>query len=263
NDLARQLIDAKSQLGAVREKYASDHPDVQQLERLVASLETAMRDAPLTSEAVRADPDNPAYIQVNSQREASINERTSLQKKNSVLRERIADYERRLAASPEVAREYSTIMREMENAQLKYSEVRQKQMEATLAQNLETERKGERFTLIEPPMAPEEPASPNRPALVVMGVLLSFGAAVGLVLLLEVLDTSIRSRRDIEALVSVPPLAVLPWIETPVERAVKTRFRRWSLAGAATSVVGAVVMVHFLYRPLDVLWAVAWRRFFG
>lgn len=263
NDLARQLSDAKSQLAAAREKYAADHPDVQQLERLVASLETAMRDAPLTSEAVRADPDNPAYIQVSAQREASINERTALQTKNSITRARIADYERRLAASPEVAREYSGIMREMENAQLKYSEVRQKQMEATLAKNLETERKGERFTLIEPPLAPEKPASPNRLALVVMGVLLSFGAAVGLVLLLEVMDTSIRSRRDVEALVSVPPLAVLPWIETPAERAAKTRFRRLSLAGAATTVVAAVVMVHFLYRPLDVLWAVAWRRFFG
>ncbi len=263
NDLARQLSDAKSQLTAAREKYASDHPDVQQLERLVASLETAMRDAPLTSEAVRADPDNPAYIQVNAQREASVNEREALQKKSGVLRARIADYERRLAASPEVAREYSSIMREMENAQLKYSEVRQKQMEATLAKNLETERKGERFTLIEPPMAPEEPASPNRLAVVLIGVLFSFGASVGIVLLLEAMDTSIRGRRDIEALIAVPPLAVLPWIETPAERAAQTKFRRLSLAGAATSVVAAVVMVHFLYRPLDVLWAVAWRRFFG
>jgi uncharacterized protein involved in exopolysaccharide biosynthesis len=263
NDLARQLTDAKSQLGAAREKYASDHPDVQQLERLVASLETALREAPLTSEAVRADPDNPAYIQVSAQREASINERTSLQSKNSVTRARLADYERRLAASPEVAREYSGMVREMENAQLKYSEVRQKQMEATLAKNLEVERKGERFTLIEPPMAPEAPASPNRLALVIIGVLLSFASAVGTVLLFEVADTSIRGRRDIEALIAVPPLAVLPWIETPAERASKTKVRRLSFAGAATSVVVAIVMVHLLYRPLDVLWAVAWRRFFG
>jgi uncharacterized protein involved in exopolysaccharide biosynthesis len=263
NDLVRQLDDAKSQLAAAREKYASDHPDVQQLERLVASLETTMRNAPLTSEAVRADPDNPAYIQVSAQREASVNERAALQKKTGVLRERIADYERRLSASPEVAREYSSIMRELENAQLKYSEVRQKQMEATLAKNLETERKGERFTLIEPPMAPEQPASPNRKAIVALGVVLSLGAALGMVLLLEALDTSIRGRRDIEALVSVPPLAVLPWIETPADRAARSRIRRLSLAGAATSVVAAVVMVHFLYRPLDVLWAVAWRRFFG
>ncbi|MDY6947466.1 MAG: lipopolysaccharide biosynthesis protein [Pseudomonadota bacterium] len=263
NDMARQLSDAQSQLVAAREKYAADHPDVQQLERLVASLEVAMRDAPASPEAARVDPDNPAYIQVSAQREASINERASLEQKIKALRSRISDYERRLAASPEIAREYSGLARELEGAQLKYREVRQKQMEATLARNLETERKGERFTLIEPPMAPEEPLSPHRLAIVAVGAMLSFGVAVGLVLLLEAVDTSIRSRRDIEALIAVPPLAVLPWIETPAERAGKTKVRRLSFAGAASSFVVAVVMVHFLYRPLDVLWAVAWRRFFG
>ncbi|GFE87073.1 GumC family protein [Steroidobacter agaridevorans] len=263
NDLARQLSDAQSQLASAREKYAPDHPEVKQLERMVASLESVMRTAPLTSEAVRADPDNPAYIQVSAQREASSNERRALEKKTAALRAKIAEYEQRLSESPEIAREYSAIARELENAQLKYREVRQKQMEATLSRNLETERKGERFTLIEPPMAAEEPVSPYRTAILLMGMVLSLGAAVGIVLLLEALDTSIRSRRDIEALVAVPPLAVLPWIETPAERTGKTRVRRLSLAGAATSFVVAVVMIHFLYRPLDVLWAVAWRRFFG
>jgi uncharacterized protein involved in exopolysaccharide biosynthesis len=263
NDLARQLSDAKSQLAAARQKYASDHPDVQQLERLVGSLETTMREAPSTADAVRSDPDNPAYIQVSAQREASVNERAALEKKGSALRARIGDYERRLAQSPEVEREYSTLARELENAQLKYREVRQKQMEATLAQNLETERKGERFTLIEPPLAPEEPVSPNRIAIATLGVLLASGCGIGLILVMDMFDTSIRSRRDIELLLAVPPLAVLPWIETPAERVSKTKVRRLSLAGAATTMVAAVTMLHFLYRPLDVLWAVAWRRLFG
>jgi succinoglycan biosynthesis transport protein ExoP len=263
NDLARQLSDAQSQLAAAREKYAADHPDVQQLERMVVSLEAVIREGPSTSEPVRTDPDNPAYIQVSAQREASLNERAALQKKNAVLRARIGDYERRMAASPEIAREYSGLARELEGAQLKYSEVRQKQMEATLAKNLETERKGERFTLIEPPMAPEEPVSPNRLAIVLLGLVFAIGGAVGMIVLLETVDTSIRSRRDIEALISVPPLAVLPWIETPGERSSKVKVRRLSLAGAAGSMVLAVIMMHFLYRPLDVLWAVAWRRLFG
>jgi uncharacterized protein involved in exopolysaccharide biosynthesis len=263
NDLARQLTDAQGQLAAARERYAPDHPDVQRLDRLVASLESVMRTAPETAEALRSDPDNPAYIQVSAQREASVNDRKALQTKNAALRARIAEYEKMLAASPEVAREYGGIARDLENAQLKYREVRQKQMEATLAKNLETERKGERFTLIEPPMAPEEPVSPPRVAIVVLGLLLSLGAAVGLIVLMESIDNSVRSRRDIEALVSVPPLAVLPWIETPAERSGKVKVRRLSLAGAAASVVVAVAMAHFLYRPLDVLWAVAWRRLFG
>jgi succinoglycan biosynthesis transport protein ExoP len=236
---------------------------VQQLERLVSSLEAAMREAPLTSEAVRSNPDNPAYIQMSATREASVSERTALERKADTLRARIRDYEVRLAQSPEITREYSVIARELENAQLKYREVRQKQMEATLAKNLETERKGERFTLIEPPLAPEEPVSPPRGIIASLGVLFSFAAAIGLVLLLEAVDTSIRTRRDIEALISVPPLAVLPWIETPSERVGKNKMKRLSLAGAAGSMVLAITLVHFLYRPLDVLWAVAWRRLFG
>lgn len=263
NELVRQLDDAISQLDSAREKYAPDHPDVLQLERLVKSLQATMRAAPLTAEAVRADPDNPAYIQVSAQREASINERASLEKKSQVLRARISQYEQRLAQSPEIEREFSTIARELENAQLKYREVRQKQMEATLAQTLETERKGERFTLIEPPLAPEEPVSPHRVAIVLLGFVFAIGSAVGLIVVLEMLDTSIRSRRDIETLISVPPLAVLPWIETPAERTAKVKVRRLSFAGAAGSMVLAVVLMHFLYRPLDVLWAVAWRRLFG
>lgn len=263
NDLARQLTDAKGQLASAREKYAADHPDVQQLERLVSSLDAAMRDAPLTSEAMRASADNPAYIQVSGQREALLSERTALEKKAAILRARIRDYEVRLAQSPEISREYGVIARELENAQLKYREVRQKQMEATLAKNLETERKGERFTLIEPPIAPEEPVSPPRGIIAGLGLFFSLGTAIGLVLLLEAVDTSIRTRRDIEALISVPPLAVLPWIETPAERVGKSKLKRLSLAGAASSMVLAVMLVHFLYRPLDVLWAVAWRRLFG
>ena len=43
-------------------------------------------------------------------------------------------------------------------------------MEAQLAQNLETNRKGERFTLIEPPLPPEEPVSPNRLAVLIIGL---------------------------------------------------------------------------------------------
>lgn len=263
NDLARQLRDAQGQLAAARQRYSPDHPDVQQLERLVSSIEAAMAAAPLTAAATKQESDNPAYIQVNSQREASVNERASLERKAAALRSKIGAFESRLAQSPEIEREYSALVRDLDSAQLKYHEVRQKQMEATLAKNLESERKGERFTLIEPPLMPEEPVSPNRAAIVVLGIILSLGSAVGVVALLEILDTSIRSRFDLESLVHVAPLAVLPWIETPAQREGRARLRRLSFAGAATSVVLAIALTHFLYRPLDVIWQVALRRLLG
>lgn len=260
NDLSRQLTDAQGELAAAREHYGVEHPDVVRLERLVASIESAMKGSPLIAAATQPNADNPAYIQVQSQRQASLNERESLQRKRTALNARIADFERRLSSAPEVEREYGAMARELDNAQLKYRETRQKQMEATLAKNLETERKGERFTLIEPPIAPEDPVLPNRAAIVALGILLAVGAAITVALLLEALDGTVRSKRDVENLLTVAPLAVLPWIETDAERATRSRLRRFSVAGAAASVVVAVVLMHFLYRPLDVLWQVALRR---
>jgi protein tyrosine kinase modulator len=263
NDLARQLRDTQGQLAAAREKYAPDHPDVVQLERLVASIERTMSEAPLTSAPLTDAADNPAYIQVSAQREASVNERASLQHQRAALQAKIRDYETRLAQSLGIEREYSSLVRDLENAQLKYREVRQKQMEATLSKNLEIGRKAERFTLIEPPLVAEEPVSPNRPAVLILGLLLALAIGAGVAFGLEALDPTVRSRRDMDQLLPVAPLALLPWIETPAQVAARARLRRLSYAGAATSFVLAVVLVHFFYRPLDVLWQVALRRLTG
>ena len=51
---------------------------------------------------------------------------------------------------------------------LKYQEILSKQTEAQVAQNLEAERKGEKFTLIEPPQPPEKPVSPNSRLLIMI-----------------------------------------------------------------------------------------------
>jgi polysaccharide biosynthesis transport protein len=266
NDLQRQVDDARSKLIAAKQKYSDDHPDVIKLQRSVTTLESQLQQAetaaPSTSTSTEK-PDNPAYIQIKAQREASNSERTSLIRKRADLTSLSGGYAKRLASGPAVEREYSTMVRDLENNQLKYREVRQKQLEAEVAQNLETERKGERFTLIEPPLTPSEPASPNRIAILVLGLMLAIGSAVGTVVLLELFNSSVRNRRDLELLLSVPPLAVLPWIETDADRQLRVKQRRYALVGAVVSMVLVSTVVHLFYRPLDVLWQVALRRLTG
>lgn len=266
NELQRQLDDARTQLTSASQRYSADHPDVLKLQRSVSSLEEQLQassasEKPYTTSAEQ--PDNPAYIQIKAQREASSNERTSLLSKRSELSALIASYTKRLASGPAVERQYSTLLRDLENNQLKYREVRQKQLEAEVAQNLEDERKGERFTLIEPPLTPEQPDSPNRIVILVLGCVLALGSAVGTVASLEVLDSSVRNRRDLVTLLSVPPLAVLPWIETEADRQLNRRHRRYALLGTTASLMLTAGLIHVFFRPLDVLWQVALRRLAG
>lgn len=261
NDLQRQLTEARGELAGAREKYAAEHPDVQSLEHSVAQLESQLAQvAPAVTPVYAPDADNPAYIQLRSQLEATTNNMEALRHKVSQLRGRALDYQRRVSLSPVLEKDYRELTRDYENAQLRYREVRTKQMEAQLAENLEADRKGERFSLIEPPLVPESPASPNRVAILVLGLILSLGLGAGVVALLEALDASIRGRRDVLDLMQAPPLALIPRIVTQAEtRAAKLRLR-FAAAGSVAVAVAALTLMHFLYRPLDTMWFSLLRR---
>ena len=82
-------------------------------------------------------------------------------------------------------------------------------------------------------------------------------------MLLEALDVTVRDRTDLTRLVTVPPLAVIPWLETWMERRARRRRRSYALAGATTALLTGIVMTHLFLKPLDVLWAVALRRLGG
>lgn len=265
NEIARRLTEARSQLATDRERYSPDHPDVKRDERLVASLEEQLRTSASSAPAQpRGEvPDNPAYIQITAQREASRSERASLGARRADLQARIAGYERAQVDMPGVERDYGAMLREVQGEQAKLAEVRQKQMAAQLAQNLESEQKGERFTLIEPPLRPEVPVKPNRKAILALGVLLSLGAAVGMMALLEAFDTRVRGRREIVAMLGVPPLAIIPWVADEPNEDVRQRARRLFVGGTVGGAVVLLLLVHVLVKPLDVLWAILLRRLGG
>ncbi len=261
NDLQRQLEDTRTQLAQLQKRYAPDYPDVERLQRQVIALTkqiAALPAAPSTKSS--AQPDNPAYIEIKAQLDASTTQRASLLDKRATVQSTIDDLERRLAATPAVERDYDALVMQLDSEQFKYRDVRQKQMDAKLSENLEDEQKGERFTLIEPPLAPQQPMSPNRPLLLALGLVLALAAGAGTVALLESADGSVRDRRDLELLLEVPPLAVVPRMVTLAEAARSRWMRRATVIGTVGICALALLLTHLFYRPLDVLWDVALRK---
>lgn len=263
NDVLRQLESARTELAAARQRYSADHPDVLRLQRTVASLEEQAKAAPAIDrvQSARRNPDNPAYLQVKTSLDTIAVERAAAQRKAAELRATLDDFQRRLSQGPEVEREFQVLARDYDNAQAKYQEVRTKQREAESAQNLETERKGERFTLIEPPQRAEEPISPNRPAVLLVGLVLSLGIAFAVSVARDAFDGSVRSARDITRLLEVAPLASIPYIENHDDTAQRARRWRMSWWGVGAGLIALVLVVHFVVRPLDLVWLSLLRRF--
>ncbi len=263
SDVARQLDEAKAQLARASEKYAPDHPDVIRLTRVVEGLQKAVLAQPSGGVDVheKSHADNPVYIQVKGQLDALGVDQKSAEVKRDELRAKLEDYERRLAQAPAVERDYRALARDLDNAQLKYQQIRAKQADVQVSQNLETERKGERFTMIEPPLPPEKPISPNRIMILALGLILSLGAGAAAAVVKDSLDPSIRGVRDMRRLLNVAPLASIPPIVTNAERDRHRRVLRYSWQGSIGALIALAVLVHFLVRPLDILWLSLLRRF--
>ncbi|HVW70340.1 MAG TPA: hypothetical protein VHB68_15290 [Steroidobacteraceae bacterium] len=269
NDLRRKLEKARATLAAVSEKYGPDHPDRVRAEREVKELEAELAALPASGAPAAdasaglppVDADNPAYVQIQAQVVATRNELAALQTSMAKLRARSEEYQRNISLAPQVEKEYHELSRDYDNARVKYAEIRSKQQEAKTAQDLEADRKGERFTLIDPPLPPEEPVSPPRVLILVVGFLLSSGLTFGVLWALESGDTTVRSRRDLADLLGVAPLAIVPHIGTMAE-ARAARRRVWLATGTSVATVcAAVILIHFFYMPLDVLWFAFARRF--
>lgn len=257
----------RGEVAAARERYSASHPDVRRLERQLEATKTELELAKATSPANRRksqlddeERQNPAYVQIGAQLEAANTDIRSLRVKQGALREKLANFEKRIASTPQVERSYRGLSRNYENAVAKYQEIRAKQMEAQLAESLESEQKGERFTLIEPPMLPEEPDSPNRLAIFLLGLVLSTAGGFGGAALAEAMDDTVRGRRGITAILRQPPLAVIPHIPTPGEVGGQYLKTVGWIGVLLALLAGAAALVHFFVIPLDVAWFAAMRR---
>ncbi len=253
NDQARHLAELRAELASANEKYSPEHPDIQRLQREIAAAEQSLNDAPEAVASTRK-PDNPTYINLQSQINSLDVQLRSAEAKRDDLKRRLADYEARLAGIPAVEREYSQMALELQNAQQRYQLLKQKETTAGIGKVLEAERKGERFTLIDPPALPEEPVRPNRWAIMVLGLVLSLGGGFGYAAVAESMDTSVRGARGITATFGVAPLSVIPYIENSEDIARKTRNRRNLMRAAIAAVLAVVILMPIFWIPWDVLW---------
>lgn len=256
-DQAKRLTNLRAELIQKKDRYKEGHPEITKLIKSISALEKRLSENPLpisTRSILAQEPDNPAYITLNSQLDSV---RTDIRATRALLlrhQEKRANIENRLLQSPQVEREYLEISRDYENALMKYREIKSKLTEANISQELERERKGERFSLIDPPGLPEEPIKPNRIAILFLGFIISGAIGFGQTFVRDALDGSAHTPDEIKTLLGKPPLAVVPLHKTAAELSMQKRKQLYTMSGVIVAIILLLVLVHFLYSPLDVLW---------
>jgi uncharacterized protein involved in exopolysaccharide biosynthesis len=261
--VAENLEAARVELAALRDRYGPEHPDVVKQRRTVSGLEAALKKSQGNGEGGSAEPPvavNPAYIQLRAQIESIDLELKSLRSQSEETRKRTDEVEDFMTRTPEVERNYRSLLRDYQNAAVEYQGVKRKLMEAELGKSLEAASKSERLSLIEPPTLPADPISPNRIAILVLGFVFSLGSGVGLAALLEATNTKVHGPKHLAAITGSVPLAIIPEIVTASDRWRRRAKRAVVVACGVAVLAGGAGAFHIYAVPLDVLWFKLERR---
>jgi capsular polysaccharide biosynthesis protein len=146
------------------------------------------------------------------------------------------------------------LIRDHENNLAKYTELKSKQLSAELAQSLETENKGESFTLIDPPQIAGKLVKPDRVKLMLFAVAVSLFIGLALALILEFLFGGVRGYKNISDVIGEPPLATIQVIKTKNDiRHERNKSLKLIILAVVFALLG-VTAFHFFIMSLDVLW---------
>ncbi|MGH8502287.1 MAG: Wzz/FepE/Etk N-terminal domain-containing protein [Gammaproteobacteria bacterium] len=252
-DILAKLTVARNGLLEARQNYSESHPDVQRFGREVATLEQALRNKSYErstgAQEAAVRPDNPAYVSIKIQLDTLRANLRAVQNEQLKLTQRLAEYENRMAQTPIIESEYQSLSRGYENARAKYEEIKGKQLQARLAEQLESGSKGQQFTLVQPAFFPSSPESPNRIGLALLGVVFAFSGGIGSVSLAEYMDRTVHGSKSLVAIFHAPPLAVIPVIDNGGHLLVKGKQRRLP---AAASVIAAMFALGFTLAHVHV-----------
>ncbi len=250
------LAKARVTLEGLEMRLTADHPDVVRQRRAVADLEERVQSAQLQRPVSGANP-APTQQRLSQAELTRRNRITELRRREQLLTQQVANrqrelqnrqsqvamYQGRLDAVPAREAEMVSLVRDYETLKNRYTTLLNNSEQAKVASNMERRQVSEQFRITEPPRIPEQPYSPDRQRLTMLGAALGLGLAVLLVGILEYRDTSFRTDQDLIQALALPVVAVIPTMLTSVERHGRRR-RRLMLARsglAAVVLVGAVL----------------------
>jgi polysaccharide biosynthesis transport protein len=265
---ASELEKVKLELERAQALYSDSHPTIKSLKRRIEGLEkqvqqdkasaSGSKDKEVKSGNIETDL---MVAKVQAKIDAAKSRLESLSEQRISLRHRMDDLAARISQSPEVEKGLFSLMRDYENAKSKYEEVKSKQINAKIAENLEEDNKAERFTMLEPPTYPDTPVKPNRKKVIGLGIVGAIMSSLGIVFLLETINARVRGVDALESITKVRTLVTVPYIYTKAEIRRKKYFYRYIILGIFAFVIITSIIVHFLVMPLDILILKVLNRF--
>lgn len=250
DDHSNQSLPAlKAELARLSGIYKESHPDIRRLKSKIEAAENA---------AVNSSPDsvsssNLTVYRIQARIDSDKARLASLTHQRESLQSKIAENENAMIQTPKVGQGLDVLLRDRDIAQKKFEEFRSKRMNAKIAENLESENRTGRFSVLEPPLIPEKPFKPNRMKIILIGFIVAVASSIGIMMLLESFDKRIRGIQAITHLLGHPPLAVIPYLQAQDDVAKRKKIYKYSLIAAMATILVLIIALSLFYSPFNTM----------
>lgn len=208
----------RRELDDLLHRYSSKHPDVVRLKNEIAAAEAELKSQKAAAgnlfESGSSSLLSPLAQVLQKQVVALGAEIKVLQSQVENLRHQIAVYQSRVDNTPVRGIELSKISRTYEITLKKYQDLLAKGLDSELSENMEKKQKGEQFQVLDPANFPLKPLRPNRPMIILFGLLAGLAGGFGLAFIWDNLDTSFKRSDELTGYVNIPLLATIPALVT-------------------------------------------------
>lgn len=237
--LQARLAFLQKHLEELRVEYTESYPEVIKVKSDIETVRSQMAGRHGT---VSALPDSEETGKVQAELSAVKMSEASLQRY-------IAMNQALLKGIPTAKAGLEKLEMEKQSRKELYDKLLSRQGQSEMSQQMEVQDKTTTFRIIDPAVIPTFPASPDRVKIILLGILAGLAAGIGIALLLDNLDHSVKSIDDLKKF-GAPVLAIISTIQDPQEVVRRRRIdtKIYLFAGAYFSLVLVVLLVEVISR---------------
>ena len=231
--LRNQLEEQEKSLKLLRTKYTESHPQVVQLKNSIAQTKAQLRSGGSgdLSSVYRSEEYQGVKVELESLESIKNRLEEEIDRENEILKQ-----------IPTLRTQLAELERKKMNEVIIYEKLVSRYGQSEVSKEMELQDKSMSFRVLDPAVVASSPSSPNRPLIIGGSMVLGIGLAIGLIILLDLINPTINTVDDLRKF-GLPVLAVIPKIkDVEAER----EQRRINMRVYAIGAFGLFVVLSFL-----------------